>query len=74
MGSVRSWNSECGAFDHVPIFLQVEVFTSKPLGPFKFNSHWLLDQEFKEMVKNECKDYDNKAKDFTMFRFSDNLK
>jgi len=47
---VSTWIGEVGPFDHVLIFLQVGDITPKTTCPFKLNSHWLKELEFKDLV------------------------
>ena len=47
---ISTWIGEAGPFDHVPIFLQVGDITPKTTCPFKLNSHWLKELEFKDLL------------------------
>jgi hypothetical protein len=47
----RQWVGSGGESDHYPIFLEVAGNTRKPTSPFKFNSAWLKEEEFINLVK-----------------------
>ena len=42
----RQWVGLGGNSDHHPVFLQINNGEVKPHSPFKFNAHWLKDEEF----------------------------
>jgi hypothetical protein len=48
---LRQWVGTGGESDHYPIFLEVAGNTRKPTSPFKFNSSWLKEEEFINLVK-----------------------
>eukprot|EP00253_Pinus_taeda_P004125 PITA_04125 len=47
----RQWVGSSGISDHSPIYLEITALSIKPRAPFKFNSVWLHDLSFIEMVK-----------------------
>eukprot|EP00253_Pinus_taeda_P032143 PITA_32143 len=47
----RQWVGSGGISDHSPIYLEITGPPIKPRAPFKFNSIWLQDPSFIEMVK-----------------------
>eukprot|EP00253_Pinus_taeda_P012560 PITA_12560 len=47
----RQWVGSRGISDHSPIYLEITGPHIKPRAPFKFNSIWLWDTGFIEMVK-----------------------
>jgi hypothetical protein len=48
----RTWIVSTNIFDHFRVVLQFEVANDKIKYPFKFNSIWLANQEFGELVRN----------------------
>jgi hypothetical protein len=52
MDLLRQWVVGGGHLNHNPILLQIKGGGQKPLSPFKFNSTWLVGQEFKDLVKS----------------------
>jgi hypothetical protein len=48
---LRQWVGSGGESDHDPIFMEVAVNTRKPTSPFKFNSAWMKEEEFINLVK-----------------------
>jgi hypothetical protein len=62
-----------GHHNHIPIFLQVDEAVSKPPSPFKFNSHWLKDPKFKDLVQSEWKHIKIHMEYDAMFQFSESL-
>ena len=48
---VRQWVGTGGISDHSPIFFEMRGRTRKPPSPFKFNSGWLKDSSFCDLVK-----------------------
>jgi hypothetical protein len=71
---VRSWVGQGGSSNHLPVLLQIESESKKPLAPFKFNHSWLDDEDFKALVIKNWINYDNNNEDTTMKSFIDNLK
>jgi hypothetical protein len=47
----RQWVGSGGESDHHPIFLEVAGRPKKPASPFKFNSSWLQEEDFLNLVK-----------------------
>jgi hypothetical protein len=74
MGIIRTWIGEGISSNHVPICFQVGSVAYKPLSPFKYKSHCLIELEFKELVQSEWKHIDSQLEDSTTYQFSDNLK
>ena len=48
---IRQWVGCRGDSDHQPIFLQILSNNLKTHCPFKFNSHWLANEEFVSLLK-----------------------
>jgi hypothetical protein len=47
----RQWTGSGGESDHFPIFLELAGASRKPTSPFKFNSAWLKEESFLNLVK-----------------------
>jgi hypothetical protein len=47
----RQWVGMRGDSDHHPVFLEVSRRPKKPMSPFKFNSAWLQEEDFLNLVK-----------------------
>jgi hypothetical protein len=52
MGMYRSWVGQTRASDHFPIFLELGHPDERLGSPFKFNSSWLILEEFQSLVKS----------------------
>jgi hypothetical protein len=50
VGLYRSWVEYPFVSDHAPVLLQLEISPLFKAYPFKFNSQWLLDQNFSDLV------------------------
>jgi hypothetical protein len=61
-----------GESDHHPIFLEVAGDSRKPSSPFKFNSAWLKEEEFLNLVKELWNPIIQEER--AMVQFSQNLK
>ena len=48
---LRQWVGCGGDSDHQPAFLQLLSNNPKPRSPFKFNAHWLLNEDFVALLK-----------------------
>lgn len=46
-GRIQSWVHETQLFDHFPIFISFAEDNEKLGSPFKFNSVWVLEEDFK---------------------------
>lgn len=65
----RQWFGSGGISDHPPIYLEVSSPPIKPRAPFKFNSVWLQDPSYIELVTNHWaqnppSQYHSRAKGF----------
>ena len=54
----RQWVGCGGDLDHHPVFLQVLGNDKKLHTPFKFNPHWLGNEDLFNLMKNTWKVYD----------------
>jgi hypothetical protein len=70
---LRTWTSDAGVSNNVPIFLSFDKDNTNPPTLFKFNSHLLHDEEFSNIVKTEWRMLDPHAKETIMFQFYSNL-
>jgi hypothetical protein len=48
----RTWVEHSGLSDHCPKFLQLRLQDNNPTNPFKFNSSWLGEVSFQNLVKD----------------------
>lgn len=55
---IKSWVETEGEYDHSWIILQIGSKNKKPPTAFKFNSTWLEDQEFCDIVRTEWHSFD----------------
>jgi hypothetical protein len=55
--------------DHLPIYLQLEGYDLNPLGPLKFNPHWLYEEQFVHIVRREWACHDLDKEETTIFQF-----
>jgi hypothetical protein len=63
-----------GEFDHVPIFLEVEMGMKNPYSPFKFNLGWLKEKSFIDLVKEHWIPFDKNSGEPVVVQFVSNLK
>jgi hypothetical protein len=49
---MRSWVEVGGDSDHLPIILQLKKENNKPPSSFKFNSKWIEDKGFINLVRS----------------------
>jgi len=52
----RSWGEYPFVSDHAPVIIQLEISPIFKAYPFKFNSQWLVDQDFTGLVHNLWKE------------------
>ena len=52
----RSWVEYPFVSDHAPVIIQLEISPIFKAYPFKFNSQWLVDQDFTGLVHNLWKE------------------
>ena len=52
----RSWVEYPFVSDHAPVIIQLEISPIFKEYPFKFNSQWLVDQDFTGLVHNLWKE------------------
>jgi hypothetical protein len=64
VGIYRSWVEHPFVSDHAPVFFQMEIRPRYKPFPFKFNSDWLREKEFVDLVHKTWLD--------PMFRIEDN--
>ena len=57
----RQWIGSVCESDHPPIFLEVVGSMRKPTIPFKFNSTWLKEASFHNLVKEHWIPYDHRS-------------
>ena len=63
-----------GDSDHQPVFLQILSNNPKPRSPFKFNAHWLLNEDFVDILKASWSVYVENPLVSTVSHIVDNLK
>ena len=70
----HKWVDWCGESDHNPIILEIRIDAHKPPSPYKFNSAWISNPEFCDLVKSSwtlmLDDVDNREG----FSFMENIK
>jgi hypothetical protein len=71
---IKQWVGEGGNSDHLLVFLELVGASSKPLGPFKFNSSWLSKEDFIQLVKETWVPFDVSSKVSASLQFDANLK
>ena len=54
-------------YDHLVVLLHIDRKYDKPFAPFKFNMHYLNEDECINLVKDELVSYDPSSRDFTSF-------
>jgi len=47
----RQWIGSGGESDHSPIWIELEGTPDKPATPFKFNSSWINDESFQQLIR-----------------------
>jgi hypothetical protein len=67
----RQWVGSRGESNHHPIFLEVVGGSRKSMSPFKFNSAWLKEEEFLNLVKELWNPIIQE--EWAMVQFSQNL-
>ena len=53
---ISKWVGSGGILDHLPIFLEIASISPYSRTPFKFNSTWLRDEDFHQLVKKIWQD------------------
>ena len=70
----RQWVGCGGDFDHNHVFLQVMNKGLKDRSPFKFNAHWLTDENLVCLLKDTWVVYNDYLSESPASQFSTNLK
>jgi hypothetical protein len=71
---VIQWVGSGGESDHSPILLEAVEEKKKPTDPFNFNSSWLKEESFIDLVKQNWDPYDPRLGKVTKVQFATNLK
>jgi hypothetical protein len=55
---IRQWVGSGGESDHFSILLEMAQAGRKQSNPFKFNSFWVVDEDFFKVVQENCTPFD----------------
>lgn len=70
----QQWVDWGGESDHNPIMLEIRSEVRKPPSPFKFNSAWISDPSFYDIVKSIWNPLSDRVGVWDGFSFMENLK
>ena len=48
---IKQWVGEGECSNHFPIFIELQCDNLNPPNPFKFNAHWIVNEDYVMMVK-----------------------
>jgi hypothetical protein len=70
----RQWIGSGGESDHSPVWFEMEGGPQNPATPFKFNSSWLKDESFQQLVKSNWNNIRDTEGTPAGIQFASNLK
>jgi hypothetical protein len=71
---LKQWIDSGGDSDHYPIWLELDFGPKKPAIPFKFNTTWLEDEDFQNLVKENWMAFDPAVDPPATVQFVENIK
>jgi hypothetical protein len=71
---IRQWIGSGGESDHSPVWLELEGTPQKSAAPFKFNSSWINDERFQQLIRTNWTNLRETKDSPTGIQFAPNLK
>ena len=71
---LKQWIDNGRDSNHYPIWLEHDFGPKKPASPFKFNTTWLEDEVFQNLVKKNWMAFDPVVDPPTTIQFVENIK